>query len=347
MLFSIGTKVRFKHTGDLGEIIERLGDGMVNVYLIEDDMEIPTFEDDLVRAEDYSKKTSVKAKFVKGKKEKKPFVPPKPQIETQYTIIKSKGIQLAFDPVYKSDGLTEKYQMYLINDTRTDVIFTFELFLNDKSKKKTSGRLPAISILEIGELLYDQLNDYPEIDMECWRVTTSGTGSRMFKTLKIKAKQFFKKLITAPLLNRQAHLYIVFEKLENLPKHQDKEDLKTYTQRNVRVLKKDHPFYEYDQYNVQEYAEFVPEIDLHIEKLVTTTRKMNNAEIIKIQLRHFEAYLAKAIRLGVSPVFIIHGVGKGRLRDEIATRLIQNHEVLTFKNEYHPKYGYGATEVIL
>lgn len=347
MLFSIGTKVRFKHTGDLGEIIGRLGDGMVNVYLEEDDMEIPTFEDDLIRAEDYSKKTTVKAKFVPGKKKKKPIEPPRPKIETQYAIIKSKGIQLAFDPIHQSDGLTEKYQIYLINDTRTDVIFTFELFLNGDARKKISGRLPAISTLEVGELLYDELNDYPEIDIECWKITTSGTGSRLFKTLKIKAKQFFKKLITAPLLNRSAHLYIVFGKLENLNKPHEKEDLKSYTKRNIVTYKKDNPFRNYDQHNIKEYAEFSPEIDLHIEKLITTTRKMNNSEIIKIQLNHFEAYLAKAIRLGISPVFIIHGIGKGRLRDEIATRLIQNHDVLTFKNEYHPKYGWGATEVVL
>jgi len=39
-------------------------------------------------------------------------------------------------------------------------------------------------------------------------------------------------------------------------------------------------------------------------------------------------------------------IGKGRLRNEIASRLVQMPEVKTFKNEYHPNYGFGATEVI-
>jgi dsDNA-specific endonuclease/ATPase MutS2 len=43
---------------------------------------------------------------------------------------------------------------------------------------------------------------------------------------------------------------------------------------------------------------------------------------------------------------VIHGLGKGKLKNEIATRLINHPEVKTFKNEYHPKYGFGATEII-
>ncbi|RME96879.1 MAG: hypothetical protein D6772_11235, partial [Bacteroidetes bacterium] len=58
-------------------------------------------------------------------------------------------------------------------------------------------------------------------------------------------------------------------------------------------------------------------------------------------------YLDQAIRLGAERVFVIHGVGEGKLRDAIAERLRQNPQVVDFKNEYHPRYGFGATEVIL
>ena len=74
---------------------------------------------------------------------------------------------------------------------------------------------------------------------------------------------------------------------------------------------------------------------------------MSNAEIVRIQLAAFENYLNKAINLGVDRFFVIHGLGKGRLRNEIATRLLKHPQVQTFKNEYHAKYGYGATEVVL
>ncbi len=61
----------------------------------------------------------------------------------------------------------------------------------------------------------------------------------------------------------------------------------------------------------------------------------------------FDKFLSQAIRLGVSKVFVIHGVGKGKLKDKIVTRLIQMPDVTNFKNEYHSKYGFGATEIDL
>jgi dsDNA-specific endonuclease/ATPase MutS2 len=48
----------------------------------------------------------------------------------------------------------------------------------------------------------------------------------------------------------------------------------------------------------------------------------------------------------VDRIFVIHGVGEGKLRDVISTQLMQMTEVKSFKNEFHPRYGFGATEVI-
>ena len=66
MLFAIGTKVKFLHTGDEGIVKSRLEKGMVSVYLPKDDMEIPAAEEDLIRAEEILK-NPVKAKVVEGK----------------------------------------------------------------------------------------------------------------------------------------------------------------------------------------------------------------------------------------------------------------------------------------
>jgi dsDNA-specific endonuclease/ATPase MutS2 len=44
-------------------------------------------------------------------------------------------------------------------------------------------------------------------------------------------------------------------------------------------------------------------------------------------------------------LIVIHGVGEGRLRDEIHDLLRLKKEVKSFVNQYHPLYGYGATEI--
>ena len=346
MLFSIGTRVRFLHSRDEGVVTGLLDNGMVNVQLDDNDFEIPAFLDDLIRAEDYiDKKPSVKAKIIQVPEEQEKRRPDRPPIESQYTILKSVGIQLAFDPVLRPDGHADKYQMYLINDTRYDALFTFELRLKDRVSLRQNGKLAQVSAVLLGELLFDQLNDAPVVDLDCWRITTQGTGSKMSKQLRIKPKQFFNNIRTAPLLNRPVHLYRLFENL-NPEINQQEENLQSYTKRSTRPTYSSQDFHQRMPHEVVEFAEFIPEIDLHIEKLVPNHQKLSNAEILRIQISHFDNYIDKAIRLGVERVFVIHGVGKGRLRDTIASRLLQMPEVASFRNEFHPRYGYVATEVI-
>lgn len=346
MLLVVGTRVRLLHSQDEGVITAMLDNGMVNVMLDDGDFEIPVFTDDLARAEvPFEKKPSVKAKFVPGKQEKKPQQPPRPPTESQYAILKSFGIQLAFDPLVRLDGQASRYKIYLINDTQYDVLFTFELHIGGSLEIRLNNKLGYTSMLEVGEMLFDQLNDVPTVEMDCWQVTTKGTGPKLHKSLRIKPKQFFKRLITAPLLDKQVHLFRLFEKFDPPKTKKEVEDLRDYTRRNAR-REENRSILQRLPHEVIELSEFVPEIDLHIEHLTDRYAKMNNGEILRLQLQHFERYLQKALRLGVERVFIIHGLGKGKLRDRIAGRLREMPEVRDYRNEYHPRYGYGATEVI-
>jgi hypothetical protein len=347
MLLAVGTKVVLVHSKDEAVVTELLEDGMVKVRLLESGLEIPIFAEDVKRLSKQSEKEP-RAKIVPGKQEKHPKAPSRQPAESQYTILKRFGIQLAFAPVQEFDMPVEKYEIYLINDTPHPVLFTFALSLEGRKAIQQNGKLEGESSFLIGELLRDQLNDSPSCAIESWRIMTDGSGSRMAKQLKIKPKQFFKKLMTAPLLNRPAHLYRIFEKLATRDdKAAKNEDLKTYTKR-AQAPKVSNWLDIGDRFsqNVMDFASFVPEIDLHIDKLVPNYKKLDKKTIVRIQLQHFEEYIEKAIQLGVERVFIIHGVGEGKLRNQIASRLIQMPEVVTFKNEYHPRYGYGATEVI-
>lgn len=321
---------------------------MVNVYLPADDMTIPAFIEDLERIEDdLPWKKPLKARVVPGKQDPRPPQPPeRPAPDIQYNIIKSKGIQLAFDPVLQPDGSPSAYQMVLINDTRTSWLFSLHLSFRDNVSQKQNGQLQPISYQAVGTLRFDQLNDGPVIDIDCWRVSTQGTGAKKHHTLRIKPKSFFSKQLTAPLLNRPVHLYHLFppdDGTDNSSKTRE-EDIQSYTRRKVQTAQEpdyDNPFHE-----VVALSEFDPELDLHIEKLVSNAKKVKPNDILRIQMDHFDRYLDEAIRLGVPRVFIIHGVGTGTLREKIATRLLRIPEVKTFKNEYHARYGYGATEVI-
>lgn len=341
MIFAIGTKVRFIHTGEVGVVTAWLDGNMVNVR-IDEDFEIPAFMEDIARVDEAS---TVKAKVVTGKQEKAPAPPMPPVVvETQYAILKSIGIQLAFEPMWDKDGNVDKYRIFLLNDTRYEVLYDYEFSILNSKSLTGNGKLKGVSYLQVGEMLFDQLNEAPVFDIECQVITTAGVEKPMNKVLKIKAKQFFSQVKTAPLLNKQVHLFRIFENLQAAAQGEEKEDLKTYAQRNARptIMGRHNA----EKHEVEELAHFNPEIDLHIENLVENPKKMNKGEILNIQLNHFERFIDKSLRLGVDRIFVIHGVGEGKLRDAISTRLLQMPEVKSFKNEYHPRYGYGATEVI-
>lgn len=348
MLFAIGTKVRFRYTGESGVITTQLDDGMLLVRLNNDpDLEIPAFEEDLMRDTD-AEPVLAGAKFIAGKQEPKPAPPPKREIKGQYLILKPKGVQLAFEPMPGRDGNVSRYKAWLINDTPTEFLFELELFTTKETILEEEGKLPATTALELGDLLYDDLSDLPEVEVAIRRITTAGPEAPLHRGLRIRPKQFFNSLNTAPILNVPAYHFLLFDSFEQPEKKELDTDLRDYTRQKAResrtVREPDNGWFK--PFDVNEFAHFEPEIDLHIENLVNGYAKIDPGEILRIQMRHFESFLEKAIRLGVPRVFIIHGVGEGKLREAIAERLRAHPAVAKFKNEYHAKYGYGATEVV-
>ena len=88
------------------------------------------------------------------------------------------------------------------------------------------------------------------------------------------------------------------------------------------------------------------EVDLHIENLLPSHNGMSNGEIIDVQLRHFTKALDNAIRNNYYKIVFIHGVGKGRLREEIIA-LLETYSGITYRAASYERYGWGATEVLI
>jgi hypothetical protein len=347
MLLTVGNHIKFALTGEEGTITELLGEGMVFVRLADSGMEIPAFIEDLLRVESDSN-LGFKAKIVQGKHEKKAQPPLRSPAERQYVLLKEAGLQLAFLPQQQPNGSTSHYELHLINATQHELLFAFALEVKGKKAINATGKLMSGETALLGALGHDSLSDQPDIAFSCWRVTTQGTEGGQSSALKIRPKQFFKNLKTAPLLDRPAYLFLLFASLD-LPKSAKKsEDLREYAKRNARSEATGNSLYRpIDLHDLEAIAHFKPELDLHIEKLTSRHGKMNNSEILQLQLRRFEEFLQEAQRVGAERVFIIHGLGSGRLRAEVADRLDRSPAVIEFKNEYHPRYGFGATEAIL
>lgn len=301
-------------TGEVGEVIALPEGGMVKVFLEELEAEVPVLLEHLELVQPQERKES--------------------------------GLYLAFLPQEVKGEDHPAYHLFLLNTTLEGVLFQLAWNLEGRAMIRKQGQVEAGAAEKWGEMSWDDLNRNPQLDFTCWALKEQGTGGKLERKLRIKPRVFFKNLREAPLLEQDAHLFLLFDRLEPSPVRRG-ERLDEYTQKNVKVWKgnSDFPYRRWRGVDPVARAEFETKLDLHIEALTDRHRKMSAGEKFRLQVQRFDAYLDEAIRLGVPSVFIIHGVGTGRLREEVHKRLEQNPHVEGFQNNHHPLYGWGATEV--
>lgn len=92
--------------------------------------------------------------------------------------------------------------------------------------------------------------------------------------------------------------------------------------------------------------ESIYEIDLHIQKLVKSTRGMSKHDMLTKQIEVAQNRLEYAIENKIQRMVFIHGVGDGVLRMELEYLLNRYPEVNYFDANFK-KYGVGATEVYI
>ena len=88
------------------------------------------------------------------------------------------------------------------------------------------------------------------------------------------------------------------------------------------------------------------EIDLHIDKLVPSTRGMSKHDILTHQLNVAKQQLEFAMSKRIQKVVFIHGVGEGVLKLELEY-LFKRYDKVKFYDANYQKYGLGATEVYI
>lgn len=89
------------------------------------------------------------------------------------------------------------------------------------------------------------------------------------------------------------------------------------------------------------------EVDLHIEELTDSFRGMSNHDMLQLQLRSFQKHLDEAINNRYHKIVFIHGVGNGRLKQEIMAILAGYTKEVRYHDAEYKRYGMGATEVII
>lgn len=87
------------------------------------------------------------------------------------------------------------------------------------------------------------------------------------------------------------------------------------------------------------------EVDLHFHALTGARDRATPHEMLSLQLEHFDRMMRRAEEKRIPRIIFIHGVGQGRLRQEIRDALTAYWPHCSCREGDPRKYGHGATEV--
>lgn len=332
MKYEIGDKILILHTDEEGEVIDIINDKMVMVNVR--GVKFPIYLDQIDFP--YFKRFSQK-KFEPAKP--KQFVDniKKEKSTAKYKV--TEGVWLSFLPIFDKDvfddDIVEKFRLHLVNQSDVGYHFNYTVWYDGRLDFELKNEVSALGDFYLHDISFEALNDSPRFSFEFSLSKADKKKAEYFETfIKPKAKQVFKQIEDMRLKHEATFSYRLFEEYPDRI-DEEKPDLSKLSQAGFKV-------------HATGKTSIIPPrtvVDLHIEKLTDNWQKMDNAEKLDLQLKTFEQHYDAALQHHQSMLIIVHGVGTGKLREEIHELLRLKKEVKSFVNQFHPSFGYGATEI--
>jgi hypothetical protein len=343
MKFQVGDKVVVRHSNEEGEVIDVINDKMVMVEV--KGVRFPAYSDQIEFP--YFKRFMEQKKAAPAPKKTIEQLRPEPARGPQPKFNLQPGVWLTFFPIFDKDvfddDVVDYFKVYLVNQTALELNFQYTLRLNGEAGMELSSNIQAFSDFYLQNVPMENVNDSPKFDFDfALTKPQKGKSDHFEASHKLKPKQLFQKVESLRQNQEASFAYLLFDKYPDAPfqetvRQKGGLDLSSLSKAGFKL---------YDAGKARQHLEPARSVvDLHADKLTHPGEKLSPDEILHLQLSTFEKYFELAV-LHHLPVFtVIHGVGTGRLRDEIHEILHTKKEVKSFVNQYLNTYGYGATEV--
>ena len=133
--------------------------------------------------------------------------------------------------------------------------------------------------------------------------------------------------------NENAIIEVLGEKLNIDPKDlQEAPENEEVIEEVKNPVPKENQFVKKQGIDLNEIARFKPIIDLHISSLNPNMKRFSAGEILSFQCKACADFLEKAGVYNIDKVTIIHGKGKGVLKNEVEVILNRHHFVSSFQS---------------
>ena len=335
MKFEIGDRVLVLHSNEEGEIVDIINDKMVLVNVR--GVKFPAYADQLDFP--YFRQFSQKKQFPEKKNKK--FIDQVPVEKNSGKPRVADGMWLTLLPVFDTDefgdDVVEEFKIHLANNTHTACHFTYNLQYAGKENFTLENDIHPFQDFYIHDLPFENLNDNPAFNIEFALLVPDKKKATHFESqTKLKAKQIFARTEIMKKKGEATISFLLFPVYPDKPE-EEKSDLSLLDAKGYKI---------YDASRARQNLEPAEhELDLHIEKLAANWRDLDNFEMLTLQLQTFDKYFELAQAHHLPSMVVIHGIGTGKLRDEIHESLKLKKGVKYFVNQYDARYGYGATEI--
>jgi hypothetical protein len=247
---------------------------------------------------------------------------------------------LSFLPSFQldefGDDIVTSLKIHLVNHTEQAYHFLYEQQFLGRNSFDLKNTIQPFEDFYLHDISFEDLSDSPSFAFEFSLTEADKAKAEYYESfLKPKAKQIFDKIEKLKEKGEATFSYLLFENYPDKPAEEEKDyhsfvpGIKPYDIKDAR-------------HHLQPARTVV---DLHIEKLSDNWKGLTNTAILDIQLREFEKWYDLAIAHRLPQLIVIHGIGKGRLRDDIHDILRRKKNVKSFVNQFHPSFGWGATEI--
>ncbi|HWY39148.1 MAG TPA: DUF2027 domain-containing protein [Bacteroidia bacterium] len=262
--------------------------------------------------------------------------------------VKSESVFFVVEPDHELLLLQNEFSFYLLNSSSFNLLYTYCIKDGNQYQTIKQGELGASQKLLLKKIQKHQLKEfaYHKIELLFFK--------KHHHTAQIPAAEIIH--VSDTILKRN----------DCIPHHDFKFPIWAFTLKDhfIEAKKVEQKLTDYDIERLRKIKEAAPsekrsiphnnpafmiekEIDLHAENLLGSFKHMSNHEILQVQLKHFQKNLEEAIANHYYKIVFIHGVGNGRLKQEIHTILKNYSKEVSVKDGSYKKYGYGATEVLI
>jgi hypothetical protein len=368
MTLQVGDKVRFLNEKGEGIVTRILGNKMVNVA-IEEGFELPVMVADLIKIDPsgmagrfFDRDVNIDLIDVSIPQTKTPapsrVSEPEPYEEAiqddrvsslyrQSGSATGEGLYLAYMPQDQKILLTGRIDIYLINNTAHDVLYSFLLRKGvDIYTGLDYDVVPPYSKIILESIEREDLEDWSEgiVQTLFYNEKPAVALAPLHASFRIKPVRFYKESNYQDLgLIGQKALVVLLGDIAGQIVSKGEDALKGIDPSVKQKVSAIAPPAFIDGYKTGLHE---AEVDLHISALKDDYSQMSNSEILRYQIDHFTEMLNNAITNNYKKVVFIHGIGNGSLKSAVI-KALADYENVEWRTAPFAKYGNGAVEIIL